>query len=252
MGGAIAAGLVKAGFATSRSILIVEREEDLRQKLSDTLPLVSISATIESSKSYMVATKPDVARGVIEAISETSEDFLLISIVAGLSIAAMRDIAGDSVRIVRAMPNTPAQIGKGITALAASPTITHDDVAFANEIFDSVGQRLWLPENKFDAVTALSGSGPAYFFLIVEAMVDAGVELGLTAEIATQLVRETMLGSGALLIDNSDTRRLRLNVSSPGGTTIVATQAMQKAGLRNAISEGIKAAAHKSKEMSKR
>ncbi|MDA8025073.1 MAG: pyrroline-5-carboxylate reductase [Actinomycetota bacterium] len=252
MGGAIASGLVAAGFTSDRSILIVEREEMLRQKLAETLASVSVSSSIEASKSYMVATKPGAALGVIESISESSNDFLLISIVAGLSIAAMRDIAGDSVRIVRAMPNTPAQIGKGVTALASSPSVTKDDVIFTEEIFDAVGQRIWLSEDKFDAVTALSGSGPAYFFLIVESMVDAGIELGLSAEVATQLVCETMLGAGALLNLNPDTRRLRLDVSSPGGTTIAATQAMQKAGIRNAIAEGVRAAAQRSKEMSKR
>lgn len=252
MGGAIAGGLVSSDFVSKRSILIVEREEILRSELSAKFPHVAVSDNIDAAESYMIATKPDAALGVIEAVRERSSDFLLISIVAGLSISAMRDVAGDSIRIVRAMPNTPAQIGKGVTALAASSTVTKSDIEFVDAIFDSVGTSLWISEDKFDAVTAVSGSGPAYFFLIVEAMVDAGVELGLTAEVAMQLVSATMLGSGELLTLNPDTRRLRLDVSSPGGTTIAATQAMQKAGLRSAIAEGIRAAAQRSRDMSKR
>ncbi|MDA8196449.1 MAG: pyrroline-5-carboxylate reductase [Actinomycetota bacterium] len=252
MGSAIANGLVRSKFSDEFSILIVERDASAREELSSRLPEISISDSIEISKSYMVATKPDAAFSVIEALSESSSDFLLLSIVAGLSIASMRDAAGNSSRIIRAMPNTPAQIGKGVTALASSPDVTVDDIDFANRIFQSIGTSLWVPEEKFDAVTAVSGSGPAYFFLIAEAMVDAGVELGLSAEVAMLLVRETMLGSGALLSTNPDTRRLRLDVSSPGGTTIAATQAMQRAGIRSAISEGIRAAAQRSRDLSKR
>jgi pyrroline-5-carboxylate reductase len=148
------------------------------------------------------------------------------------------------------MPNTPAQIGKGISAIAAGAKVSGDELKIATELFSTTGEVVVVTEDKIDAVTALSGSGPAYFFYFIEAMVKAGVELGLTDEIATKLAIETISGSAAMLKEsNLDAATLRKNVTSPKGTTAAALEVFSNSDLENIILKAMSAAKNRAQEL---
>ena len=153
-------------------------------------------------------------------------------------------------RIVRAMPNTPATVGAGATAIALGEHATEADLAAAKTIFDSVGLTVVLDENQLDAVTGLSGSGPAYMFLIIEALADAGVKVGLARRSALQLAAQTVLGSAKLLIESGQhPGLLKDGVTSPGGTAIAGLHTLEAGGLRNVLMNAVEAATRRSKEL---
>lgn len=211
------------------------------------------STVVADSDVVVLAVKPQVARDVTVAIAPTfsAQQPLLISIAAGIRAASLADWLGGDAAVVRAMPNTPALVGQGISALYATPHVQTSQRDAAERVLGGVGEVLWVTSDaEIDMVTAVSGSGPAYFFLVMEAMTNAGKQLGLPEATARRLAVATAVGAGALAQQSNDTpRELREAVTSPGGTTQRALQVLQDGGLVGLFDAAISAACRRAAEM---
>jgi pyrroline-5-carboxylate reductase len=198
----------------------------------------------------VLSVKPQVMSKVLDEIAaQVKPTALVISIAAGIPISSI-EVKLPKSRVVRTMPNTPALVGAGATAIAAGGHATADDCAAAKRIFDSVGMTVVLEENQLDAVTGLSGSGPAYMFLIIEALSDAGVKVGLSRYNALALSAQTVLGSAKLLLEtNEHPGRLKDMVTSPGGTAIAGLHTLEEGGLRTTLINAVEAATKRSREL---
>lgn len=206
--------------------------------------------TLANAAVVVLAVKPQVLGEVLQGLPlEPSQ--LLVSIAAGVPIAALRDWSAPEQPIVRCMPNTPALLGAGITALYASESVDEDGRTRAEAILSAAGHTLWVDEEeKLDAVTAVSGSGPAYFFYLMESMIEAGIEQGLDAETATVLTLETAYGAALMARERTNTpAELRANVTSPGGTTAAAIAALDDAGADATIRNALAAAGARSRTL---
>ena len=192
----------------------------------------------------MLCVKPDVVPDLLENVTADTSGKLFLSVAAGVSVSAMAASLPRGAAIVRAMPNTPALVQAGMTALFAGGPVTEDQRNEAESIMSAVGETLWVEkEEELDAVTAVSGSGPAYFFLLMEAMIDAARAEGLTNEVAKKLVLQTALGAARMAMGNTlEPAELRRQVTSPGGTTQAAIEQLEARGLQVAVSEAIAAA----------
>jgi len=203
----------------------------------------------------ILAVKPQVMMDVCRQIRPAldSRSCLVISIAAGITAEHLKVWLGDHLAIVRCMPNTPALVGKGATALWANEQVSAVQRSLAEEILAAVGVAIWLAdESDMDAVTALSGSGPAYFFLLMEAMQDAALDLGLDADVARQLTYQTALGAAELALNSSaSTAELRRQVTSPGGTTEQALNRFEQGGLRTLVKDALSAAQRRSRELAR-
>ena len=199
--------------------------------------------------------KPQIVKKVVEICRDKiKNDFLLISIAAGIKINFFESILGANTRAVRAMPNTPVEIGQGVTVLFKSASISRSDERIAENIFESVGSLFWIEtEELMDVVTAISGSGPAYVFYIAEIMIDAALKAGLNAGQAELMVLQMMKGAGCLLRESNKTaKELREEVTSPGGTTEAALKVLMLNDVfSNIMQNAVSAAIQKSKELSK-
>ena len=198
----------------------------------------------------MLSVKPQVMAKVLDQVGKQIHPHaLVISIAAGIPLAAI-EARLPQARVIRTMPNTPALVGAGATAIAAGGHATDDDLKAAKRIFDSVGTTVILEEAQMDAVTGLSGSGPAYIFLIIEALSDAGVKVGLSRYNALALAAQTVLGSAKLLIEtNEHPGRLKDMVTSPGGTAIAGLHTLEAGGLRTTLMDAVEAATRRSREL---
>ena len=246
MGEALIGGLLDAGWAAS-DIAVVEKLEARRDDLATALPGVDIVDAIRPCEGAIVAVKPGDVAGACTALREAAPERVL-SIAAGVTIAALEDGLGTGPAVVRAMPNTPAQIGAGASAIAAGSTATDDDMAWAEGLLGAVGTVVRVPEHLLDAVTGLSGSGPAYVFLVAEALIEAGVLNGLPRDIATELALQTILGSARLLVESGQSpEALRAAVTSPGGTTAAGLRALEDRGVRAAFLDAVTAATNRFK-----
>jgi pyrroline-5-carboxylate reductase len=256
MAEAMIAGLIRQGVTAAEAISAsgprAERVEELSQKYG-------ISAYTENAEAarqadvIVLSVKPQrLGRVLSELRGSVQPGALVLSIVAGASIASISDLVGHRL-IVRSMPNTPAQIGQGITVWTASSQVSSDQRDLACQMLSALGQEIYVEEeNYLDMATALSGTGPAYVFLFMEAMVDAGVHLGFPRRIAEQLVAQTVRGSVDFYTHPEDPvhlARLRNQVTSPGGTSAAALYYLEKAGFRTAISRAIWAAYERSQEL---
>ncbi len=254
MGGALITGLINSGNASD--ILAVDPDENRLKKLSDGLNIQVASKAgneLAGCDIVIMAVKPQIIDTVLEDIRGCANpEALFISIAAGVDIAYLAKTLGEDRRIIRAMPNTPALVGAGITALAPDKQVSQENIKCAEAVFSSVGRVVRVKEEWMDAVTALSGSGPAYVFLILEALADGGVHEGLPRDIAQELAAHTVLGAARLLIEKKEhPSRLRDQVTSPGGTTIAGLLELEKRGLRSALMNAIKSAAARSRELNK-
>jgi len=202
------------------------------------------------SNLLILAVKPDI---VIKIASELTEyQGIIVSIAAGVSINTLQNNTGSDKKIVRAMPNTPVNTGYGMTVISPSKTITDDEIEQVKSIFSSVGEVLVMDEKHMNAVTAISGSGPAYIFTLIQAMADAGVKLGIPRQDALLLAGQTILGSAKMFLDKKENpMMLRDKVTSPGGTTIAALHILEKAGFSGIIIDAIETAAKRAKELDK-
>jgi len=248
MGSAIVAGLLKASWQPA-SITIVESSAERRTELASLLPGVQVSAELGPCSSAVIAVKPRAALDVCGELAKVGATRVL-SIAAGVSAESLQDRAGDRCAVVRSMPNTPALVGEGVSAICGSSRSTTDDLAWAKSILGSVGTVVEVEERLIDAVTAISGSGPAYLFLFAEALIAAGEHEGLPPDIADALVRQLLVGSGRLLQETGeDPAELRRKVTSPNGVTAAAIATLEATGLRAAVLETVRSAVERSREM---
>jgi pyrroline-5-carboxylate reductase len=252
MASAIIGGLLKQGM-TPGQILVVEPFEDARIKLKDLFGIAALSTpdTCLARAALVVwAVKPQTFREAALQTKPYTSGALHLSVAAGIRSNSISSWLGSD-RIIRCMPNTPALIGKGITALVARNSVTAADRQWAGEVIATTGQFLWLErEEQLDAVTAISGSGPAYMFYFMEAMTAAGAEMGLSAEQAYQLAVATFIGAGELARASTETPELlRQRVTSKGGTTYAAITSMDESGIKASFSRALHAACDRAKEM---
>lgn len=252
MGSSIIKSLIAKSLKSDQICIADKSQEKLEQiKSQYGVQVKEISAIGRSCDVIFLAVKPQDLAEVLKDLKQTIKpETLIISIAAGKTIKFISDQLQTNNPVIRAMPNTPAQIGKGISAIAASATVSSDELKIATDLFSTTGEIVVVSEDQIDAVTALSGSGPAYFFYFVEAMVKAGVELGLTDEIATRLAIETISGSAAMLKEsNLDAATLRKNVTSPKGTTAAALEVFSNTDLENIIFKAMSAAKNRAQEL---
>jgi pyrroline-5-carboxylate reductase len=253
MGTALVGGLLDGGWQAG-DIAIAEVSADRRQDLEQQFPKVRVVPSpawaVADAEVVVVAVKPsDVAACLESSLTALRDDTLVLSIAAGVTIAALERLAPGR-PVVRAMPNTPALVGRGASAIAAGTNATEQHLELAEQLLGSVGIVVRVPESALDAVTGLSGSGPAYFFLVAEALIEAGVLAGLTRDVATDLVVQTLLGSATLLAqDATGPEALRAAVTSPGGTTAAGLRELEAHGVRAAILDAVMAATRRSREL---
>ena len=249
MGAALVGGLVAGGWATA-DLAVVEVVEARRSALTEMFPGVAIAATVPPCDAALIAVKPyDAAAAASDAARAGARRVL--SIAAGVSIDTLQQACGDGVAVVRSIPNTPALLGKGAAAMCGGTFATDDDLVWAAGILGVVGTVVRVAEPLLDAVTGLVGSGPAYLFLVAEAMIDAGVLAGLTRPVADALVRQLFVGSAAMLDEYGDPVALRAMVTSPGGTTAAGLRVLEEHGTRSALLEAVLAATERSQELGK-
>lgn len=211
----------------------------------------SNAKVVEHTDAFVLCVKPHHAIATLEKLVDVPvENRLLISVVAGTPLSRLDQAVANRHRVIRVMPNTPALCGKGASAFTAGSSATEDDKNRVREILEAVGVAVEVTEPQLDAVTGLSGSGPAYVFSVIEALADGGVLEGLPRPVALQLAAQTVAGAAEMVMAcDAHPATLRDNVASPGGTTIAGIAAFEKAGLRSALIEAVRAAAARSREL---
>ena len=257
MASSIIGGLLESGHPAERISAADPFQESL-ERLRQVAPVNTFTdnaGAVAAADVVILAIKPQVMAEACASISRAVADSgaLVISIAAGITIASMQARLGDGTAIVRCMPNTPALLGCGATGLFANEQVSSEQRGFADSILSAVGTTCWVDsEQALDAVTALSGSGPAYFFLFMEAMVDAGQALGLERATSEQLALQTALGAARMALENDvDLVELRRRVTSPGGTTQAAIESFEAQGLRTLVTDAMQAAADRADQMAR-
>jgi pyrroline-5-carboxylate reductase len=256
MATALAQGWLRAGLARAEHVRGGDPISEAREafaKATGATSLPSNRLVIAQSDLIVLAVKPQQMDEVLCEIAPgvTAEKHLLVSVAAGVGLQAITDRLGvaDS-RVVRVMPNTPCLVGASASAYAAGSGATADDVQLVDRLFNAVGRAFAVPEKLLDAVTGLSGSGPAFVFVVIEALSDGGVRMGLPRELATQLAAQTVLGSAKLLLETGlHPGALKDMVASPAGTTIAGLHALERGGLRAALIDAVEAATRRSAEL---
>ncbi len=258
MGEALIRGIIQSGLHAGSDILVAEPDEARRAYLLKTYtvqPFASGAPIWESCATVVLAVKPQVMGSLLANAKELiGPQHLIISIAAGLPLSFYEGHLGDQpCRIIRVMPNTPALVLVSASALSGNKNATADDMVLAKSLFDAVGTAIIMEERYLDAVTGLSGSGPAYVFTFIEAMIDAGVKTGLARSVAETLALQTVLGSVKLMQESGKHPAvLRAMVTSPGGTTIAAQHVMERAGFKGIIMDAIEAATNRSAELGRK
>jgi pyrroline-5-carboxylate reductase len=250
MGEALLAGLVAAGWASTDELRVVEKLPERASELTDRFPGVDVAEDVAPAAGHVVAVKPADVPVVCERLAALGSTAPVLSIAAGVTIAGLEGGLAPGTPVVRAMPNTPALVGAGAAAIAGGVAATDADLDWAEEVLASVGLVVRVPEGSLDAVTGLSGSGPAYVFLVAEALIEAGVLTGLPRPISQALATRTLLGAARLLDESPDgPEALRAAVTSPGGTTAAGLRALESHGVRAAFLDAVVAAADRSREL---
>ena len=253
--GNIAQALISGYLKTGRAKNIIAADPlpaQLAKLPKGIVRMQSNSEAIRDADVIVLCLKPNMMADICRELGEQSKGKLIISVAAGITVTSLSTWFGGQSAIIRCMPNTPALVQRGMTGLYANNNVTTEQRGVAESILGSVGLYHWFEaESALDAVTAISGSGPAYFFLVMEAMQRAGLAIGLSEAISKQLVLQTALGAAEMAL-NSDlsTEQLRLNVTSPGGTTEAAIRELIDGGLNETFIAAIKAAFQRSKELS--
>ncbi len=253
MGEALAGGMIKTGYASLERIVLAEPFEARREHLKSGGYRVVDNGpdAVRGAGTVLFAVKPqDLGAVLTQLDGEVSAAHLLVSIVAGVPTTRYTEAFGEGARVIRVMPNTPALVATGAAGLCAGGAATAEDLAAAVKMLGSVGRAVEVPESQMDAVTGLSGSGPAYVFQFIEALADGGVCAGLPGDKAMMLAAQTVMGSAKMVLDlNEHPGRLKDMVASPGGTTIAGLHALEKGGLRAAVIDAVMAASKRSKEL---
>lgn len=276
IGEALLSGLLRAGRQV-KDLVVAERMPDRATYLHDTYGVLVVNTVKDASENatiVVVAVKPADVEKVIDQLSDTaaaaehdSAEQVFVTVAAGITLTFFESKLPAGTPVIRAMPNAAALVGAGVTALSKGRFVTAEQLAEVSDLFDAVGGVLTVPEQQMDAVTAVSGSGPAYFLLLVEALVDAGVAVGLSRQVATDLAAQTMGGAAAMLLERMDQERrpvdgepiglrvdaspaqLRASVTSPGGTTAAALRELERGGLRAAVDAAVQAAKSRSEQL---
>ena len=249
MGSALLTGVIAAGWAPLADLVVSDPDPAQRARLSEAHPGLQVVEGPVAADGALLAVKPDAAEGVLRTLAAVGIGRVL-SIVAGLSTARLEAAFGPGRVVVRSMPNTPSLVGSGVAAISGGSEAKAADLDWAEGILGSVGTVVRLPERHLDAVTGVSGSGPAYIFLVAEAMIEGGVAAGLTREVSRQLVVGTVLGSARMMAETGeDPGELRAAVTSPGGTTAAALRNLEFKAVRSAFIEAVAAATERSKQL---
>lgn len=255
MGEAIVRGFVKGGGAARAEITLFDAYKKKSAALARELGVqtaASLEALIDQSDLILIAIKPNVCTHVFAEQFEHFRGKAVVSIAAGWGGEKLKKALPDTARILRVMPNTPAMIGQGMIVFEAGDTLSADEKAFATELFSSVGDVITVESRLMDAVTAVSGSGPAYVYLFIEAMADAGVKAGLPRETAQKLAARTVRGAAGMVEETGEHPGvLKDRVCSPGGTTIEAVATLEQMGFRGTVIAAVDACREKSEKMSK-
>ena len=255
MGDALVSGLIGSGSSKPKNIICSDVRKDKLDKIKTMYKVRTTTSNLKAVSEadiIIYAVKPQLMASVlIETGSKLDMSKLVISIAAGVPLAAMESCIAKDMRLIRVMPNIAAAVKEAATAIAAGAHATKEDVKLAMEIFNSIGRCIFLKENYLmDAITGLSGSGPAYIFLIVDALADAGVKMGLSRQDSLFLSAQTILGAAKLLIETQEhPGQLKDKVTSPGGTAIAGLATLESGGLRTTLINAVEAATHRSKEL---
>ncbi len=254
MGGALLRGvehaLGKGSLQVALSDVVPEAVNSLRKCLSCKSITGTPAEVAAASDVIIIAVKPADVRALCETLAEVKGSRLYLSIAAGISILNLEAWLGGKQRVIRSMPNTPALVGKGAAAFARGSKTTVKDAALATKILGAVGTADEVAEKLLDAVTGLSGSGPAYIYTVIEALADGGVLMGLPRATALRLAAQTVVGAAEMVLETGKhPAALRDEVTSPGGTTIAALEKLEQHGLRNAMIQAVRAATEKSKAL---
>jgi pyrroline-5-carboxylate reductase len=254
MAEALIRGLVRGGHIPADRVLA---SAPRRARLDELRAAYGIGTTLDNrevargAEIIVLSVKPQILHKVLREVGDQIRPgALVISIAAGVDTETIEESLGDTVRVVRAMPNVPATVGAGATAIAAGRRAGEADLDTARAIFDAVGITVALDESHLDAVTGLSGSGPAYIFLILEALADAGVKVGLSRRDAQRLAAQTVMGSAKLLLETDEhPGRLKDMVTSPGGTAIAGLHTLEEGGLRTTLINAVETATKRAREL---
>jgi pyrroline-5-carboxylate reductase len=248
MGGALLGGLIDAGWATAAELAVVEPVDARRKEVADLYPGVAVHDGPVDAGGAVVAVKPNDVEDACTSLA--GRVGRVLSIAAGVPLAKLEAWLPAGTPVVRAMPNTPALIGAGAAAIAPGRAAGDDDLGWAEGILGAVGTVVRVPEKLLDAVTGLSGSGPAYVFLVAEALIDAGVLAGLPRDVSEALASQTLLGAARLLVESAESaEQLRAQVTSPGGTTAAGLRVLEERAVRAAFLDAVAAATSRSKEL---
>jgi pyrroline-5-carboxylate reductase len=252
MGEAIVGGLVESGAISATSITVAEPSAARREELGSTFGVRVVADGVQALPADIVllAIKPQIIDEVVSTLSGKLGEALVISIAAGITCGRLESHLPAGTAVVRVMPNTPALVGQGMSVVSGGSEATAVQVEFVRELFGLLGESLVLDEKYQDAATAISGSGPAYFALVVDALSRAGVRQGLARDIAQKLAIQTMLGTATMLAETGmHPEALVDGVSSPGGTTIAAIEALEARAIRSAFAEAVAANVKRAKEL---
>jgi pyrroline-5-carboxylate reductase len=253
MASALAEGVLKAGAFKKEDIIVTDKYPAAVKTLVEKHGVTAAAgndALAQAADAILLCVKPGDALDALQDARKHLQGKLVISILAGVTLSTLEKAAGEKVRVVRVMPNTPALIHKGAAACAAGHAATADDIAIVEKIFASVGKIFRVKEELLDVVTGLSGSGPAYVYVVVEALADAGVLMGLPRDLALQLAAQTVTGAADMVLQTGlHPAQLKDQVTSPGGTTIAGLEALEAAGIRSAFLSAVRAATERSREL---
>jgi pyrroline-5-carboxylate reductase len=248
MGAALVGGMLSSGVVSAADMAVVEPVAARREQLVAMFPGIAVVDAVPACRSAVISVKPPDVPAVVAAAAAAGAARVL-SVAAGVTTATLRAAAGDGVAVVRTMPNTPALVGEAVSAIVGGEGATEDDLAWADRILAGVGLVVRVSESQLDAVTGLTGSGPAYVFLVAEALMDAGVSAGLPRAAAEQMVTQLLVGSAKLLAERGDPAALRAMVTSPGGTTAAGVGVLEDRAVRAALIGAVRAATERSREL---
>ena len=256
MAGAIIGGIIKSNLVESQNVIASAKTMTNLNKLKDEYNInVTLDAreVVKNSDIVFMAVKPNIFDGVLESVKDLiGDEKIVVSIAAGKSISSMENIIGDDKKIIRTMPNTPALVNEGMSALCPNKNIEDEELKIVKGIFDSFGKSEVVGEYLIDSVIGVSGSSPAYVFMFIEAMADAAVVGGMPRKQAYNFAAQSVLGAAKMVIESGKhPGELKDMVCSPGGTTIEAVKVLENEGMRSSVINAVCACIEKSKEMSK-
>lgn len=252
MGGAILSGAVKAGVLNPADVYVTDKIPAIKDKVEAMgCNFVADNETLGKTCDLVIlAVKPQYAAGALAELGNTLDGKAVISIMAGIKVAKIKEMIQGNFRVLRLMPNTPALVNMGAFALDADTDLNEEEKAFAQKLFESIGIVEWMSEPLIDTACGLSGAGPAYIYLVIEALADGGVMKGLPRATAQRLAAQTVMGAAKMVLETGDhPGKLKDNVCSPGGNTIVGVKTLEEHGVRGAFIDTVDKAVERAKQL---